>query len=181
LNYQKIMIGALGTIAEGTVFKRATVYDYLVLIGYAERTATNAVTPSRIGGMFNALIADGAIEPHGPRGYRIVDMSKIARRDKPKRIVYYTGEPKAGWDDLGLMSDPDRHEVEWHLCGKEYAPGAFNLKLFAAGRVPRKANFWMRWAHGKLSGADAGILLAMHPDIHDNIVSDMREITEARA
>jgi len=180
MDYKKIMIGALGTLADGTVFKRSDVVDHIVSLGYSQTTAIHAVTPSRPGGMFNRLIAAGAIEAHGPRSYRIADMAKIKKPDRAKRVPQYLGEPKAGWDDLGLMSDPELHQVEWHLCGKEYSNGSFNLKLYATGRVPHKANYWMRWAHGNLSGGDAATLAKHHPDIYENVVNDMRAISEQK-
>jgi hypothetical protein len=179
MDYKKIMIGALGTLADGTVFKRSQVLEHIVSLGYAERTAIHALTPSRPGGMFNRLIAAGAIEPHGPRSYRILDMKKIKKPEAARRVPLYLGEPKAGWDDLGLMSDPELHKIEWHLCGKEYAPGSFSLKLYADGRVPYKANYWMRWNNGRLYGDDVATLIEHHRDIYENVVNDMRAITEA--
>ncbi len=181
MDYKKIMIGALGTVADGTVFKRSEVLEHIVSLGYAERTATHAVTPSRPGGMFNRLITAGAIEPYGPRSYRILDMKKIKKPERARRVPQYLGEPKIGWDDLGLMSDDELHEVQWHLCGKEYSPGSFNLKLYATGRVPHKANYWMRWTNGKLYGDDAVTLAQHHRDIYENVVNDMREMSEARS
>ena len=38
MDFKDTLIKALGTVQNGTVFKRAQVYDYLIGCGYAERT-----------------------------------------------------------------------------------------------------------------------------------------------
>lgn len=176
MDYQNVLIGAVGTIEVGTVFKRADVYQYLVKTGYADRTARNALTPSHDGGMVNVLLKNGAIKKHGPLGYVVVDQAVISKPVKKARSVMYEGCPKPGWKELGVMSDEGVHEVDWMLCGQNYAKGAWNLKLYAAGRVPNKANFWIGYRDGRIWGRDATTLKEHHPDLYENIANDMAEI-----
>lgn len=180
MNSENILVSAIGTIETGTVFKRKDVFDYLVRLGYAERTASNAVTPSRKGGMINHLLSDGAIEPHGPLSYRITDRSKIMRKVGPTtkagKTTLYSGSPRHDYKQLGVMSDKDKHDIDWLLCGQRYGDGAWNLKLYADGRVPHKANYWLQYRNGKLCGSDAPTLLQHHPDLYQNILTDMAEI-----
>lgn len=179
MDYKKTLIGALGTIANGTAFKRDDVINYLVGAGYASRTARNQMTPSRDGSMINFLLKTGAVDKFGPRGYKIVNQDVIA--DKPERakggtMKYYQGKPKDGWKPLGVMSDADKHSIDWLLCGNQYDDGCWNLKLYADGMVPHKANFWLQFKGGSLHGSDAAILRENHPDLYDNIISDVSEL-----
>lgn len=180
MNFENILISAVGTIQDGTIFRRKDVYDYLIKLGYAERSATNAVTPSRKGGLINALLVNGAIEPHGPLAYRIVDRSKIMKKVGPTtrcgKAILYAGSPRDDYTPLGVMSDEDKHKVDWLLCGDRYAEGCWNLKLYADGKVPHKANYWLQFRNGKLFGSDAPTLLEHHPDLYENIISDMTEM-----
>lgn len=180
MDYRNILVGAVGDVSSGAVFKRSDVFNYLVGVGYAERTAINILTPSRKGSMIHALLESGAIIKHGPLAYMIVDGEKVSRRDRKNtaasRIIHYQGSPREGYRPLGLMSDPDVYDVEWHLCGLEYESG-WNLKLYANGRVPRKANFWLQYRDGKLFGSDAVLLKQHYPDIYENIITDMKEVS----
>lgn len=146
--------------------------------GYAERTAHNALTPSRKGGMINALLADGVVEPHGPRGYRIVDNRSFKAKPKPNagRVTFYEGTPRQDYRGLGQMSDTGAYEVELLMCGERFAAGCWNLKLYADGKMAHKANWWMQYRNGTLSGNDAATLKATKPDVYANIIADMKEI-----
>ena len=173
MDFRNVILQAVGTIENGTRFNRSDIHRTLIKIGYAERTATNACTPSRRG-LIGILLEVGAIEKHGPYGYQIIDKSKIKKPDT-KRVKHYFGEAKEGWDYRGIMSDSDKHpDVEWLLCGEEYDDDKFNLKLYANGRVPHKANYWMQWTGKTLRGRDALTLKEHHPDIFDNVLDDMK-------
>ena len=178
MDYQKILIGTIGTLENGAVFTRKQIYDSLMGQGYAERTAHNALTPSRKGGMINALLADGVVEPHGPRGYRIVDNRSFKVKPKPNagRVTFYEGTPRQDYRGLGQMSDTGAYEVELLMCGERFAAGCWNLKLYADGKMAHKANWWMQYRNGALSGNDAATLKATKPDVYANIIADMKEI-----
>ncbi len=180
MNFENILLSAVGTVETGAIFKRKDVFDYLVKLGYAERTVRNALTPSRKGGMINTLLANGAIEPHGPLSYKIIDRSKIMKKvgatTRTGKPILYTGVPRDDYKPLGVMSDSDKHDVEWKLCGVQYAEGCWNLKLYADGRVPHKANYWLQFRNGKLFGSDAPTLFEHMPDVYQNIVDDMMEL-----
>lgn len=180
MDFKDTLTKALGTVQNGTVFKRKQVYDYLIGCGYAERTATNALTPSRKGSMINALLADGVIEHHGPLGYRIIDNEafKSKARKNVGRVVRYEGKPKDGWRLIGQMSDDGAYEADLILCGEKFSPGCWNLKLFAKGSMPRKANWWLQYRNGQLRGSDAATLKANMPDVYQNIIDDMKEVEE---
>lgn len=172
-----LKIAFSGQIFVGLEFTRAEVIERLVEAGYSERTAVNHVTPSRHGGMLFELIQSGCVEKSGPLKYRFIS-NDFVRNKKPKNTAtkFFTGSPKDGWKPMGLMSDSSIHEVEWRLCGVEYEPGCYNFKLYADGRVPNKANFWLMSKHGKLvMSKDAVILKNSHPDIFENFASDVKE------
>lgn len=178
MDFKDTLIKALGTVQNGTVFKRAQVYDYLIGCGYAERTATNALTPSRKGSMINTLLADGVIEHYGPLGYRIINNEafKAMARKNTSRVVRYEGKPKDGWQLIGKASDDGAYEAELILCGQRFGKGCWNLKLFADGAMPRKANWWLQYRNGQLRGSDAATLKANMPDVYQNIIDDMKEV-----
>jgi hypothetical protein len=181
MDYQKVLIETLGTVENGATFTRGQVLDALMAQGYAERTAVNALSPSRNGAMINTLLADGVIEAHGPRGYRIINNRnfKAKPRKNAGRVVYYEGKPKEGWQGLGLMSNPGDYEAELRLCGYRFAPGCWNLKLYADGTLPRKANWWLQYKNGKLFGSDAATLKANMPDVYESVIEDMKDIEDA--
>jgi hypothetical protein len=181
MDHQKVISEAVGSLANGTTFKRSQIFDYLVQKGYAERTAQNALTPSRVGGMVHKLLRDGVIEPDGPLSYRIVnsDGFKPASIKNKGRVMKYKGAPKEDWRSLGVMSDEGAYECEIMLCGERYAKGCWNLKAYAQGEMAHKANWWMQYRHGKLFGNDAIILRERMPDVYQNILTDMREIEDA--
>lgn len=180
MDFKETLIGAIGTVENGATFKRRQVYDYLIECGYAERTATNALTPSRKGSMINTLLVDGVIEPYGPLGYRIVDNSRFKAKARKNigRVIYYEGKPKDGWQPLGLMSNPGDYEAELLLCGHRFAKGCWNLKLYADGVMPRKANWWLQFKNGKLLGSDAATLKANMIDVYESVIEDMIAIEE---
>ena len=181
MDYQKILIGTIGTLENGATFTRKQIHDTLMNQGYAERTAQNAVTPSRKGGMINVLLADGVVETHGPRGYRIVNNHSFKAKPKANagRVIHYEGSPREGYMGLGQMSDTGAYEAELLMCGKRFAEGCWNLKLYADGKMAHKANWWMQYRNGALSGKDAATLKATKPDVYANIIADMKEIESA--
>lgn len=182
MDFKDTLIKALGTVQNGTVFKRAQVYDYLIGCGYAERTATNVLTPSRKGSMINTLLADGVIEHHGPLGYRIINNEafKARARKNTGRVLRYEGKPKEGWQPMGLMSNPGDYEAELLLCGQRFGKACWNLKLYADGTMPRKANWWLQYRNGQLRGSDAATLKANMPDVYEAVIQDVGEIEEAQ-
>lgn len=181
MDWKTTLAGAVGTIETGAKFSRGQVVEYLMAQGYAERTARNAVTPSHKGGMINGLLADGVIEPFGPRGYRIVDglAVKPKQRKNAGRVMRYEGKPKEGWQSLGLMSDEGAYEADLRLCGERFGKGCWNLKLYADSSMAHKANWWLQYKNGQLRGADAATLKAAMPDVYQNILDDMKDIEEA--
>jgi hypothetical protein len=183
MDWKNVILSAAGSLENGAVFTRKQVVDCLVAQGYAERTAKNAVTPSHVGGLINAMLAGGVIERHGPRGYRIVDNGKLAAKPRKNagRIMRFEGKPKDGWRNMGLMSDEGAYETELKMCGERFAPGCWNLKLYADGSMARKANWWLQYRNGQLRGTDAATLKANMPDVYQNILDDMKEIEESAA
>ena len=180
MNFKNVLIDALGTIQNGTTFRRSDVCQHLMGIGYSERTASNAMTPSSKGSLVNKLLIDGAIEQHGPRGYRIVDNSKIEApaRKNANRMICYEGKPRDGWPDLAWVSCGD-YECDFKMCGERYADGCWNLKVYAIGSMPRKANYWLQWRNGSLFGQDSATMKAHMPKLYQGVMEEMLEIEGA--
>jgi hypothetical protein len=181
MNAKEVILEAAGSLSAGTVFNRKAVYESLIARGYATRTAENALTPSRNGGMLNRLLASNAIAKHGPNTYRLIDPAKIIepQSSRPaKPVKMYQGNKRPDWKHIGLMSDPEPGKVEWLLCGDRYAPGCWNLKLYADGKVPNKANYWLQYRNGSLHGSDAITLKAHMRDVYDYIIVDIKEMEE---
>jgi hypothetical protein len=181
VDWKNVLLSAAGSLENGTTFSRKQVVDCLVSQGYAMRTANNAVTPSHAGGMVNVMLANGAIKKHGPHGYCIINSDKIAAKQRKNagRVMRFEGKPKEGWRGLGLMSDEGAYEADLKMCGERFAPGCWNLKLYADGSMSRKANWWLQYRNGQLRGADAATLKASMPDVYQNILDDMKEIEES--
>lgn len=182
MDFKKVLIGALGTVENGTTFKRAEVHHHLVQLGYSDRTATNALTPSRKGSLAHTLLEVGAIEMHGPRGYRIIDNTKI---DRPKvaqrpRVMMYQGKTRDGWQELGWASLDD-YETNFKFCGHRYAVGCWNLKVYADGMAPKKANYWVQYRRGTLCGDDAAIMKAHRPLLYAGVMEEMKDLEEWEA
>lgn len=172
----------------GVRFHRKDAIAALVAKGFAERTAINHLTPSRANGALGILMKMGAIEKDGPFFYKITNPAAIItgdaqaqarRKSNMRRVRMFAGEKKAEWTSYGLVSDPEKHEVEWLLCGEKYEPKCYNLKLYADGLVPNKANYWLKCKNGRIiMNRDATILKEHHPDLFENLKNDMAEMCE---
>lgn len=167
-------------ISTGVRFNRKDAIAALVAKGFAERTASNHLTPSRSNGTIGILLRMGAIEKDGPFFYKITNPAAILANDnraKVRRVRMFAGEKKEGWAAYGLISDPEKHSVEWLLCGEEYESKCYNLKLYADGLVPNKANYWLKCKQGRIiMNRDATILKEHHPDLFENLKNDMAEM-----
>lgn len=169
-------------ISNGVRFHRKDAIAALIAKGFAERTAINHLTPSRSNGAIGLLMKMGAVEKDGPFFYKITNPAAIIAGDntaKPRSIRMFAGEKKEEWNDLGLISDPEKHEIEWLLCGEQYEPKCYNLKLYADGLVPNKANYWLKCKEGRIIiNRDAAILKQHHPDLFENLKNDMAEMCQ---
>ena len=169
-------------ISTGIRFHRKDAIASLMANGFAERTAINHLTPSRANGAIGLLMRMGAVEKDGPFFYKIINPAAIIASDnkaKARRVRLFAGEKKAEWNSYGLVSDPEKHEIEWLLCGEKYEPKCYNLKLYADGLVPNKANYWLKCKNGRIiMNRDATILKEHHPDLFENLKNDMAEMCE---
>jgi hypothetical protein len=173
MDYFSKLAGAIGGVANGVVFKRSDVYDHLVASGYSERTAINAVTPSRRGGLINHLLESGAVQKHGPNGYKVIDASKVGKKVTARAARNFSGCPRDDWEDLGwaMVGTP----VEYKMSGLK-TPKGWQIKVYAVGEAPSKANYWMFYAGGKLSGRDAATMARYMPDLYDSVIEQMNEL-----
>ncbi len=169
-------------VSTGIRFHRKDAIAALIAKGFAERTAINHLTPSRANGAIGLLMKMGAVEKDGPFFYTITNPAAIIAGEsavKVRRMRMFAGEKKDEWKDLGLISDPEKHEIEWLLCGEKYEPKCYNLKLYADGLVPNKANYWLKCKQGKIiMNRDATILKEHHPDLFENLKNDIAEMCE---
>lgn len=172
-----------GNVKAGEVLTRDDFSSWLSAQGYAPRTINNMLYPSRDDGLISKLIAYGVLSPAGIKrwsfnGDESVDNAKRAAKEKnstkKERVVFYTGQPNeaAGWTTHNNLADPD-YGSEWSFSVEEFRDGDYNLKVFCVGRYPRKANYWMSFIGGKLSGRDYNLFKEIHPKLVKNLIEDI--------
>lgn len=176
-----------GKINDGETITRSQLHEWLSGCGYADRTVNNMLYPSRPDGMIAKLIEYGVLKSSGVKrwvfcGKDSLDKSKKIASEKvtvkKERVVFYEGKPNnaKGWGTHTHLAD-DGYGSDWGFSAEEFRSGDYNLKVFCMGRYPRKANYWLSYIGGKLSGRDYDLLKENHPKLVENLIDDLSSTT----
>lgn len=189
MDYKKAFLDFLASHSiepvNGEIIKRDDLKEFLISeFGYAERTALNHLYASRDGSFVNQLTKHGVIESGGVKRWRIksIDaldemMGQHERRQSKTPTRYFWGNENKGegWRTMDGIAEVD--EVpQWSASYKRLDGDreAYNVKLFAEGRAEAKANYWLFYSGGKLTGRDSETLKSHRPHLYENLLEDMK-------